>query len=65
MMQIRVLGASGRIDDGARTTTSRLVHDDMPIDPGASVGHLDLDAITGKDHVFLTRVIRCDIRDVP
>jgi len=57
MVHIRVHGASGRIGDDARTT-SRLVHDDMPIDPGASVGDLDFNAITGNDHAFLTRVIR-------
>lgn len=52
-MKIRVLGASGGIGDGARTT-SLLVDHDVLIDAGTGVADLSLDAMAGIDHVFLT-----------
>jgi len=53
MMQIRVLGSSGGIGDGARTT-SLLVDQDVLIDAGTGVADLTLGAMAGIDHVFLT-----------
>lgn len=52
-MRIRILGASGGIGAGARTT-SLLVDDDVLIDAGTGVADLPLAALAGIDHVFLT-----------
>jgi cAMP phosphodiesterase len=52
-MRIRVLGASGGIGNGARTT-ALLVDDDILIDAGTGVADLSLDAMAAIDHVFLT-----------
>jgi len=52
-MRIRVLGASGGIGNGARTT-ALLVDDDVLIDAGTGVADLSLDAMAAIDHVFLT-----------
>jgi len=52
-MQIRVLGCSGGIGNGARTT-SLLVDHDILIDAGTGVADLSLDAMAAIDHVFLT-----------
>jgi ribonuclease BN (tRNA processing enzyme) len=53
MMQIRVLGSSGGIGNGARTT-SLLVDHDVLIDAGTGVADLTLTAMADIDHVFLT-----------
>ncbi len=52
-MQIRVLGCSGSIAAGSRTT-SFLVDNDVLIDAGTGVGDLTLDEMTVIDHIFVT-----------
>ncbi len=52
-MQIRVLGCSGSIAAGKRTT-SFLVDDDMLIDAGTGVGDLTLDELARIDRIFLS-----------
>jgi len=52
-MRIRVLGCSGGIGTGRRTT-SLLLDDDILIDAGTGVGELALDEMRRVDHVFLT-----------
>jgi ribonuclease BN (tRNA processing enzyme) len=52
-MQIRVLGCSGSIAAGCRTT-SFLVDDNVLIDAGTGVGDLTLDEMIGIDHIFVT-----------
>lgn len=52
-MQIRVLGCSGSIAAGNRTT-SFLIDDDVLIDAGTGVGDLDLEALARIDHIFVS-----------
>ncbi len=52
-MRIRVLGCSGGIGAGRRTT-SLLLDDHILIDAGTGVGELALDELKRVDHVFLT-----------
>ena len=52
-MQIRVLGCSGSIAAGSRTT-SFLLDDDVLIDAGTGVGDLTLDEMVRIDHIFVT-----------
>jgi ribonuclease BN (tRNA processing enzyme) len=52
-MHIRVLGCSGSIAAGSRTT-SFLVDDDVLIDAGTGVGDLSLDEMARIDHIFVT-----------
>jgi cAMP phosphodiesterase len=52
-MQIRILGASGGIGDGARTT-SLLVDGRILIDAGTGVADLALEQMAAIDHIFLT-----------
>ncbi len=52
-MKLRVLGCSGGIGEGLRTT-SLLVDGDILIDAGSGVGDLGLDDMAGIRHVFLT-----------
>lgn len=52
-MQIRVLGCSGSIAAGSRTT-SFLVGQDVLIDAGTGVGDLSLDEMAQIDHIFVT-----------
>ena len=52
-MQIRVLGCSGSIAAGNRTT-SFLLDDDVLIDAGTGVGDLTLDEMVRVDHIFVT-----------
>ena len=52
-MQIRVLGCSGSIAAGSRTT-SFLVGHDVLIDAGTGVGDLTLEEMTQVDHIFVT-----------
>ena len=54
-MQIRVLGCSGSIAAGNRTT-SFLVDDDMLIDAGTGVGDLTLDELARIDRIFITHI---------
>ena len=52
-MRIRVLGCSGGIGAGARTT-AMLIDDDVLIDAGTGIGDLALDDLDSIRHVFLT-----------
>ena len=52
-MQIRVLGSSGGIARGYRTT-SFLIDDDLLIDAGTGVEELEIDEMVNIRHVFLT-----------
>ena len=52
-MKVRVLGCSGAISKGCRTT-SFLIDDDVLIDAGTGVGDLSLVEMRKVDHVFLT-----------
>jgi len=52
-MQIRVLGCSGSIAAGNRTT-SFLVDDDLLIDAGTGVGDLTLDELTRIEQIFIS-----------
>ncbi len=52
-MQIRVLGCSGSIAAGSRTT-SFLIDDDVLVDAGTGVGDLSLDAMARIDHIFVS-----------
>ncbi|MBL8342192.1 MAG: 3',5'-cyclic-nucleotide phosphodiesterase [Rubrivivax sp.] len=52
-MQIRVLGCSGSIAAGSRTT-SFLVGEHVLIDAGTGVGDLTLDELARIDHIFVT-----------
>ncbi|MDE2565852.1 MAG: MBL fold metallo-hydrolase, partial [Burkholderiales bacterium] len=52
-MQIRVLGCSGSIAAGSRTTSFLLDHDVL-IDAGTGVGELTLDEMAGIDHILVT-----------
>jgi ribonuclease BN (tRNA processing enzyme) len=52
-MKVRVLGCSGAIAKGCRTT-SFLVERGVLIDAGTGVGDLTLEEMRGIDHVFLT-----------
>lgn len=52
-MKIRVLGCSGGVSVGLRTT-SYLIDDDILLDSGSGVGDLTLDEMALIRHVFLT-----------
>lgn len=52
-MQIKILGCSGGIGDGMRTT-SMLIDEDILIDAGTGVGDLSLAALQKIDHIFIT-----------
>jgi phosphoribosyl 1,2-cyclic phosphodiesterase len=52
-MKVRVLGCSGTIAQGCRTT-SFLVDHNLLVDAGTGVGELTLDEMAGIDHVLLT-----------
>lgn len=52
-MQIKVLGCSGGIGPGLRTT-SLLINDEVLIDAGTGVGDLSLDQQCKISHIFLT-----------
>jgi len=52
-MKIRILGCSGGVGPGLRTT-SLLVDDDILIDAGSGVGDLRLEEMAAIRHVFLT-----------
>lgn len=52
-MQIRVLGCSGSIAAGSRTT-SFLLDDDVLVDAGTGVGDLTLDEMVRIDHIFVS-----------
>ena len=52
-MQIRVLGCSGGIAAGCRTTAF-LIDDDLLVDAGTGLGDLSLDELAQIDHILLS-----------
>lgn len=52
-MQIKILGCSGGIGAGLRTTAIR-IDDDILIDTGTGIGDMTLDAMRAVRHVFMT-----------
>jgi ribonuclease BN (tRNA processing enzyme) len=52
-MSVRVLGCSGSIAAGCRTTAF-LLQDDVLIDAGTGVGDLTLDELARIDHIFIS-----------
>jgi ribonuclease BN (tRNA processing enzyme) len=63
-MRIRVLGCSGGIGAGSRTS-ALLVDDDVLIDAGTGIGDLQLDEIASIRHVFLTHAHLDHIAGLP
>ncbi|MDX1253110.1 MAG: 3',5'-cyclic-nucleotide phosphodiesterase [Gammaproteobacteria bacterium] len=52
-MNVRVLGASGGVGPGLKTT-SLLIDDDILIDAGSGVGELSLEQMASIRHIFIT-----------
>ncbi|MHB9118453.1 MAG: 3',5'-cyclic-nucleotide phosphodiesterase [Burkholderiales bacterium] len=52
-MRLKVLGCSGGVAEGRRTSTF-LLDDDILVDAGSGVGDLSLEAMAKIEHVFLT-----------
>src|SRR5262245_13133766 len=52
-MKLTILGCSGGISSGLRTT-SMLLGEDVLIDAGTGVGDLSIEALAKIDHVFVT-----------
>ena len=52
-MQIRVLGCSGSIAAGCRTTSFLIGHDVL-VDAGTGVGDLTLDEMAAIDHIVVS-----------
>jgi len=63
-MRIRVLGCSGGIGAGARTS-ALLIDDDVLIDAGTGIGDLSLEDIDSIRHVFLTHAHLDHIAGLP
>lgn len=63
-MKIRVLGCSGSIARGCRTT-SFLLDDDVLIDAGTGVGDLTLDELARIDHILLSHAHLDHVLGVP
>ena len=63
-MRIRVLGCSGGIGGGLRTT-SLLVDDDVLIDAGTGVGDLSLEALAKIDHIFVSHSHLDHVTSIP
>ena len=63
-MRIRVLGCSGGIGAGARTS-AMLVDNDVLIDAGTGIGDLDLEDLDSIRHVFLTHAHLDHIAGLP
>jgi ribonuclease BN (tRNA processing enzyme) len=63
-MRIRVLGCSGGIGAGSRTS-ALLIDDDVLIDAGTGIGDLELEDIDSIRHVFLTHAHLDHIAGLP
>lgn len=63
-MDLRVLGCSGGVGMGLRTTTL-LIDDDVLIDAGTGVGDLSLDEMARIRHIFLTHSHLDHITSIP
>ena len=63
-MELQILGCSGGIGNGLRTT-SFLVDDDVLIDAGSGVGHLTLESVEKIKHIFLTHSHLDHVHSIP
>lgn len=63
-MELQVLGCSGGVGNGLRTTTL-MVDDDILIDAGTGVGDLALEQMAGIRHIFLTHSHLDHITSIP
>jgi ribonuclease BN (tRNA processing enzyme) len=63
-MKIRVLGCSGGIGGGLRTT-ALLVDDDVLIDAGTGVGDLPLESLAKIDHIFVSHSHLDHVTSIP
>ncbi|HUP96928.1 MAG TPA: 3',5'-cyclic-nucleotide phosphodiesterase [Usitatibacter sp.] len=63
-MKIRVLGCSGGIGGGLRTT-ALLVDDDVLVDAGTGVGDLTLEGLAKIDHIFVTHSHLDHVTSIP
>jgi len=63
-MKIRVLGCSGGIGGGLRTT-ALLVDDDVLIDAGTGVGDLPLESLARIDHIFVSHSHLDHVTSIP
>jgi len=63
-MRIRVLGCSGGIGEGLRTTAF-LVDEDILVDAGTGVGDLPLESLAKIDHVFVSHSHLDHIASIP
>ncbi len=63
-MELRVLGCSGGVGSGLRTTTL-LIDDDVLIDAGTGLGDLTLDEMARIRHIFLTHSHLDHIASIP
>ncbi len=63
-MKIRVLGCSGGIGGGLRTT-ALLVDDDVLVDAGTGVGDLSLESLARIDHIFVTHSHLDHVTSIP
>ena len=63
-MELRVLGCSGGVGAGLRTTTL-LLNEHILFDAGTGVGDLSLDEMAGIRHIFLTHSHLDHIADIP
>ena len=63
-MRIRVLGCSGGIGGGLRTT-SLLVDEDVLVDAGTGVGDLALESLAKIDHIFVSHSHLDHVTSIP
>ncbi len=63
-MKLRILGCSGGIGSGLRTTTM-LLDQDILIDAGTGVGDLSVDELSRIDHVFVTHSHLDHVTSIP
>lgn len=63
-MELRVLGCSGGVGAGLRTTTL-LLNEHILFDAGTGVGDLSLEEMAGIRHIFLTHSHLDHIADIP
>ena len=63
-MRIRVLGCSGGIGGGLRTT-ALLVDEDVLVDAGTGVGDLSLEALARIDHIFVSHSHLDHVTSIP
>ena len=63
-MKIRVLGCSGGIGGGLRTT-AMLVDHDILVDAGTGVGDLSLESLAKIDHIFVSHSHLDHVTSIP